>query len=44
MELPLIEKSFPIYADNPINAICNASQFYSKNLIYWGYTINWDKK
>ncbi len=46
VELPLIEKSLPIYADNPIDAISNASQFsqlYLKSLIDWGYTISWDK-
>lgn len=43
VNLPLIEKSLPIYADNPIDAIVNASQFskiYFENLIDRGYIIS----
>ena len=46
VNLPLIEKSLPIYADNPIDAILNASQFlkiYFENLIDRGYMISWDE-
>ncbi len=46
VNLPLIEKSLPIYADNPIDAIFNASQFskiYLENLIDRGYIICWDE-